>query len=247
MATKKERQEKIKRAERAFMNVMELLGRGEKGRDMGEKLLTRCGSPSAAIESSKYRLMQMGMREADALLLTMLPDIARHIDRAGYGPHPKLSTLLAMEKFLRLRYLGVYIENFYLIALDKNGRLIDTIHLQSGDEDSASFYLRNVMVQIVRSGAKAVVIVHNHPNGTANPSDQDIECTQALLDIIGSIGVLLLDHVVMVGKHAISMRGFGYIPEYGWLIQAPESKLLKEWLKGWSMDKTVELLAKRTK
>ena len=247
MATKKERQEKIKRAENAFLRMMELMGHGEKGRQMGEKLLTQCGSPSAAIESSKYRLMQMGMRESDALLLTMLPDIVRHIDRASYGAHPKLSTLNAMEKFLSLRYLGVHIENFYLVALDKNGRLIDSIHLQSGDEDSASFYLRNVMVQIVRSGAKAAVIVHNHPNGTAKPSEQDIECTQALLDTIGGIGAVLLDHIIMVGKRALSIRGFGYIPEYEWLVQAPESKLLRDWLKDWSMDIAADRLAKRIK
>ena len=85
----------------------------------------------------------------------------------------------------------------------------------------------------MRTDAKAIVIAHNHPNLTPMPSVADVECTTALISALNSIGAPLLDHVIMVGRHALSLRGFGYVPEARWRQQAPENGLLQHWLADW--------------
>ena len=105
--------------------------------------------------------------------------------------------------------------------------------MQTGNEDSAPFYLKNILAEIVRTDAKAIVIAHNHPNLTPMPSVADMECTTALISALNSIGAPLLDHVIMVGRHALSLRGFGYEPEARWRQQAPENGLLQHWLADW--------------
>lgn len=245
MADSCSRDRRIKRAEAALRNVLDLMYPGGKGREMANKMLRRYGSPGALVEAGKHQLMCDGMSEADALLISIVPDIIRHIERMKFGEHPSIATLVEAERFMTMRYIGVNIEQFYMLALDSSGKLIECVHLQSGSEDSAPFYLRHVLAEIVRTNARAIVISHNHPNGTARPSQADIECTLTLMEALRTIGTPLLDHMIMIGRRALSIRGFGYIVENEWLAQAPGNPCLNRWLRGWSMDESAAAIGKR--
>lgn len=199
-------------------------------------LLRRFGSPGAVIEAGKHRLCECGFTEKDALLISMIPDIVRHMERQKFGRHPSVSTLVEAEAYMAMRYVGLSIERFYLLALDGTGRLIECVALQSGSEQSAPFYLKHVLSETVRTNAAAIVISHNHPNATPRPSQADLDCTNALMDALGPINVPLLDHMILVGRRAMSVRGYGFIPENAWRAQGRESPLLMHWLGGWTPD-----------
>lgn len=247
MADNSERVQRIKRAENALRDVLDRLYPGGKGRKMAERMLRRYGSPGALVEAGKHQLMWDGMSESDALLISIVPDMIRHIDRMKFGEHPSIATLMEAESFMAMRYIGVNIEQFYMLALDSSGKLIECVHLQSGSEDSAPFYLRHVLAEIVRTNARAIVISHNHPNGTARPSQADIDCTLTLMGALRTIGTPLLDHMIMIDRRALSVRGFGYIAESEWLAQAPGNPSLNRWLRGWSMEESAEAIGKRNK
>ena len=233
MSGARERMERVNRAKRAMEAALEFMCPGQTGPEVAARLLRRYGSPGALIEAGKHQLMRQGLSENNALLLSMIPDIVRHMEQQHFGPHPRLATLNAAEKYLRVCYIGMNVERFFLLALDKSGKLIECVHMQTGNEDSAPFYLKNILAEIVRTDAKAIVIAHNHPNLTPMPSVADVECTTALIYALNSIGAPLLDHVIMVGRHALSLRGFGYVPEARWRQQAPENGLLQHWLADW--------------
>ncbi|MBQ4089238.1 MAG: hypothetical protein IJC56_05075 [Clostridia bacterium] len=238
--TKKESQRRIKAAEAALRDVLDRMYPKGKGLKLADELLIKYGSPGAVIEAGKHQLMKEGLSESNALLISLVPDLVRHIERNKYGKHPQLRTLIATEKFLERRFIGENIERFYLLALDNSGKLIECVHLQSGTEDSAPFYLKHVLSDVVRTGAKSVVLTHNHPNSTPKPSEADIDCTLALMDALQVIGVPLLDHIVMLGSHAVSIRGFGYVAEGEWITQVDDHPLLRGWLKGWDIDAALE-------
>lgn len=234
----------IKRCENALRDVLDFLYPGGKGVEMFERMMERHGSVGAIIAADKHLLKNEGLRESDALLITLLPDVVRHIERAKFGAHPYIRTLVEAERFMSVRYLGLYIEKFHMLALDARGRLIELVHLQDGSEDSAPFYLRHVMAAVVRTGAKAIVLTHNHPNLSAKPSPDDIECTKTLINALSVLGIPLIDHMIMVGHEALSVRGFGYIPEKIWVMQDPAHKVLRGWFKDWDMEQKAERLAR---
>lgn len=244
MADKGERNRRIKRAEDALRTVIDMLYPGGRGREKADRMLRRYGSPGALVEAGKYQLTCDGMNESDALLISIIPDMLRHMNRVKFGEHPAIGGLVAAEEFMAIRYIGVNIEQFYMLALDSSGKLIECVHLQSGSEDSAPFYLRHVLAEIVRTNARAIVISHNHPNGTARPSQADIDCTLTLMGALRTIGTPLLDHMIMIGRRALSVRGFGYIVENAWLAQAPGNPLLNRWLRGWSMEESAAAIGK---
>ena len=189
MSGARERMERVNRAKRAMEAALEFMCPGQTGQEVAARLLRRYGSPGALIEAGKHQLTRQGLSENNALLLSMIPDIVRHMEQQHFGPHPRLATLNAAEKYLRVCYIGMNVERFFLLALDKSGKLIECVHMQTGNEDSAPFYLKNILAEIVRTDAKAIVIAHNHPNLTPMPSVADMECTTALISALNSIGV----------------------------------------------------------
>ena len=237
--------ERLRRAELALRGVLEFLE--PKDVKIADRLLRRFGSTGSVVEAGKHQLMRDGLAESSALLISIMPGILRHMQRQKFGTHPKISTLLAAEEFMSMRYIGESIERFYLIALDAAGRLIECVHIQSGNEDSTPFYLKHVMAEVVRTNARAIIMVHNHPNRTARPSQVDIECTLQLMDALKALDIPLIDHMIMIEKRALSVRGFGFIPEYKWSAQNPENKLLAGWLEGWDMDSAATALSPRNR
>ncbi|MGI6238173.1 MAG: JAB domain-containing protein [Christensenellales bacterium] len=230
MSTSRER---ITRASKALYEIIQFLEPRREPERLTEDLLRHYGSPGAVIEAGKHRLTAAGMTERSALMLSMAPDIIRHIERQRFGAHPSVATLIEAEAYLAMRFIGINIERFYMLAIDASGRLIECVHIQSGSEESAPFYLKHVLSEAVRTAAAAVVITHNHPNATPRPSQADIECTSALMDALYAIGAPLIDHVIMVGKRAMSIRGFGFIPEKAWVLQDERHPILNGWLEGW--------------
>lgn len=237
--------ERQRRADAALREVLEFLCPKDPG--IADRLLKHFGIACGVIEAGKYQLMRHGLSESNALLISLLPGIVRHMEMQKYGPHPKLPTLVAAEQFMSMRYVGENIEKFYMLSLDNSGKLLECVHIQSGNEDSAPFYLKNVMAEVVRTKAKAIVIVHNHPNDTARPSQGDIDCTLCLMEALSAIEVPLVDHMIMIDKRALSVRGFGFIPGYRWMEQAPENKLMKGWFAGWDIDEAAKALSPRGK
>lgn len=109
--------------------------------------------------------------------------------------------------------------------------MLACVFLQRGTTDSAPFYTRHVLSEVVRTGAHAIVISHNHPNNTLLPSRSDVNCTLNLISALQPLGVPLLDHVVIADHQAVSMRDSGLVLERTWMMQNPREPLLHHWFE----------------
>jgi len=75
-----------------------------------------------------------------------------------------------------------------------------------------------------------VVLSHNHPGGTAEPSQGDVSATRVAIRALSKVGVWVLDHAIIAGGRALSMRAAGVIDESEFLTQSPGDRLLGNWL-----------------
>lgn len=188
--------------------------------------------PTAAcfFEASPYMLKRSGIRNLDAHLFSMLPALARRAGREALGPRPRLDTLSRMAEYLQALFIGVHVECFYLVMLTATGLLIDARLMQRGTTDSAPFYLRETLSIAVNREARAVVLCHNHPSGTMKPSREDLVCTLNMLKSMMSLGLPVLDHVIIARGRAVSIRESGLLPDSLWIRQAPKNRLNLNWL-----------------
>ena len=88
-------------------------------------------------------------------------------------------------------------EHFLAVTLN-GGHNIIQIHVVSiGTTNSAFAHPREVFYEAIKENASAVIVCHNHPSGSVEPSEEDIKCTQKLIGASQIIGIPLLDHIII--------------------------------------------------
>ena len=193
-------------------------------------LRRRYPAPLYFLESSSQALERAGLSRLDAFYYAMIPALTRTCMSQQWGARPRLDGLKPMGEYLKTLYVGVHVECFYLILLDRAGRLIRPVLLQRGGVDNAPFYLRQVLAATLQAQAKFIVLAHNHPGGTRRPSNEDLRCTLQALEAVAPLRIPLLDHVIVAGDAVVSIRGSGLLPDMLWTVAQPGSRIVSGWL-----------------
>ena len=117
----------------------------------------------------------------------------------------------AMRDFLRLKLGTREYETFCCCYLDNRHRLIEFVELFRGTIDGASVHPREVVKEALQRNAAAVILVHPHPSGVAEPSRADELVTRRLKEALQLVEIRLLDHLIVAGDEVISMAERGLL------------------------------------
>jgi DNA repair protein RadC len=117
----------------------------------------------------------------------------------GY-PELERHLIASFEHVVRVytpRLAGLRHEVVLGLALDGRNHLIEELELASGGRHGAALTPSDVFRPLVRVGASALIMIHNHPSGDPSPSPEDVHLTHAIASIGDLLGIPLLDHVVI--------------------------------------------------
>jgi len=223
------------RRKRCLNALRETLNRTRKKKpsdDILQELNERFLSPAGILESGSHELIQSGLGETEAQLLSLIPSLTRYTLRSSFGAHPKLNNLHAAAKYLETLFIGTSNEQFWVLCLDSSGKLIECRMLQEGTREETPLYISSLLQCAINNHADAIVLTHNHPGGTLRPSTPDINTTYKVLHALSSVNLPMLDHVIVADGQAVSIRENGFIPAAIWISQAPGNRLLRNWLSG---------------
>ena len=130
----------------------------------------------------------------ERLILTKAARILEARVRAEAVP---LNSPSLVREWLALQFSGLEREMFGVIFLDAQNRLIDFEVLFTGTLTQTSVFPREVVKAALARNAAAVMLVHNHPSGCAEPSHADQVLTQALKQALAMVDTKVLDHCVL--------------------------------------------------
>jgi len=88
-------------------------------------------------------------------------------------------------------------ENFYVLILNNANNIIKEEFISKGVLDSAILHPREVFKPAIKNSASKLILVHNHPSGNPEPSEEDIEITRRLIEAGKLIDIKVLDHVII--------------------------------------------------
>ena len=89
--------------------------------------------------------------------------------------------------------------------------MIKDVCVHVGTLDASNVHPREIFKEAIRHNANALIVVHNHPSGEPRPSPEDIAVTRRLHTVGETVGIRLLDHVVIgAGGSHVSIKD-----EYG--------------------------------
>ena len=117
----------------------------------------------------------------------------------------------ASGRFFQDKLAGLEREVFAAAFLDTRHRLIEYVELFQGTIDGAEVHPREVVRQALRCNAAAVIVAHNHPSGTTDPSAADRAVTARLKQALALVDIRLLDHVNVSGWASLSLAMKGFI------------------------------------
>ena len=98
-----------------------------------------------------------------------------------------------------------------LISLDAQNRLINCETISDGAVGITLLRPREVFEHAFKNSATFIILVHNHPSGSPEPSESDIEVTKKLVRIGKMVGVWIQDHVIIGSDGYTSMKAHGII------------------------------------
>ncbi|WP_394145856.1 RadC family protein [Vibrio atypicus] len=102
-------------------------------------------------------------------------------------------------------------EEFFVLFLDNQHRVISGEPLFQGTIDAASVYPREVVKRSLEHNAAALILAHNHPSGVAEPSQADRRITRRISDALALVDIRVLDHFVVGDGEVISFAERGWI------------------------------------
>ena len=149
------------------------------------------GLPPSTLAAAIELVKRMLVSEAESRSVLTSPDAVRNYLKLELGQRP--------------------VEAFICLMLDTQHHLIAAVELFRGTIDQTAVYPREVVRAVLECHAKALICVHNHPSGTAEPSQADIILTQALKSALATIDVPVLDHLIVAGPEVLSMAEHGQI------------------------------------
>lgn len=111
--------------------------------------------------------------------------------------HLQISDPEAVAEVFKPVYQGLKHEECWALFLNRANRIIKKEMLFKGGHDSTIFDVKTIVRKALVYSASAVIISHNHPSGSANPSTADIKQTESLHKALKFMDIYLLDHVII--------------------------------------------------
>ena len=115
----------------------------------------------------------------------------------------------AVKQYLQLQLAHKNHEVFAVLFLDSQNRMLGLEELFRGTLSQTSVYPREVVMRALHHQAAAVVLSHNHPSGSVQPSRADEHLTQTLKASLALVDVRVLDHIIVGQGQTLSMAEQG--------------------------------------
>jgi DNA repair protein RadC len=190
-----------------------LIGTGTKGASVqvvALELLKASGGLGAlsAWEVGDFQQVH-GLGPAKAMELMATLELARRLREQAFNPEEKIDSPLKVWQRLEPLAAGLAVEKCWVLSLNRRHRLLALQEISSGTATSSLMHPREVYRQVLRQGASATIVAHNHPSGDPSPSSADRSVTRQLAEAGRLVGVELLDHVV-IGRPEFDPTGKGW-------------------------------------
>ena len=174
--------------------------------ELAHKLLNEFGSVSQLIETDYEVLRNVeGVKDHTACLLKVVLSFAsKYISQKNDISKTRI-TPQNIGTFAQNLFLGHNEEASYALMLDKDCYIKKVKRISTGTMNYTPMYPREVVKFALSQNEPYLIIMHNHPNGTPQPSEDDIVTTKTLINALNYVDVRLVDHIIVAGNRIVSL------------------------------------------
>jgi len=193
-----------------------VLGRGMKGEPVmvaTQRLLSTFGNLKGIADASLEELMQLnGIGTAKAAQLKAAFELGK---RAECHTEPTKSGQIGSPEDavaqIKMKLKDKKKEHFWVLLLDTRNKVIKMSEVSIGSLNASIVHPREVFKEAISASAASVILIHNHPSGDPQPSEEDIKITKILAESGELMGINVLDHIIVCAKSHVSMKSRGQL------------------------------------
>ena len=176
-----------------------------------KNLISRFGSLPAVLDATSAELTEAGLSPNAAILLKLVPDMNRYYAVKTDGAGQKVHSTSDAGRILCAMFRHEQTESVRLLCLNAGGKVLKLALLNEGDINAVHFSVRKIVETALSAKAVSVILAHNHPGGTLTPSREDLDATNSAKAALNTVGIQLLDHLIISGDNYCSLREDGYL------------------------------------
>lgn len=174
---------------------------------IAKELISRFKTINGVLDSDRKELRTVtGISDHTALFLKLLKDVAILYLEKGIHNRDLLSSPQVVYDYLKASLKGAVDEEFKMLFLDNRNQLIAVETFKTGTVNRSVVYPRKVVERALYNHAVGVIIAHNHPAGTLQPSQDDRGVTKAIKEALKTVDITLLDHIIIGSNDYYSFR-----------------------------------------
>lgn len=174
--------------------------------NLAHELINGFGGIKGVLDAAPDALKAVpGVTDNTVTLLKLIMPFARaYVSEKHFtdSAHRKIDNVY---EFLLDKYLGYNREVFAITSFDSSGKFLGFDVVSDGNIGSVNVPLRDVMEIVIKRNASCIIMSHNHPNGFALPSEEDVAITKMVQGVLDTADARLLDHVIIAGNDYVSM------------------------------------------
>lgn len=166
--------------------------------EIAHHLLDEFGSITNLIEADPQEISKAaGVGLKSAVFLSLLHELVHRYEREKMEEKPVLSSIQRAMEYCHSLLAFRPRECFYAICLDSRRKVLCASKISEGTVNDAAVSPRMVVEKALRYKATGILLCHNHPNGNAKPSYEDIVLTNQLRNMLHPLGVEIMDHIII--------------------------------------------------
>lgn len=147
-----------------------------------------------------------GIGESKAIRILSCFELAKRLERTRINNQIYLLTTESVFLKYRSMFSLCQKEHVYIVILDKKKRVLHEASLYLGTSREVNCSALEIAQQVIIHNGSCFYLLHNHPSGNYQPSEQDILFTTELINTSKKLGIMLLDHLIISEKGYFSFR-----------------------------------------
>jgi len=169
--------------------------------ELAHQLISHYGSLSGVFDADPKDLCdKAGVTENIAILLSLIPALARRYQQGKFKEKAVLNSTTKAGEYTMALFTGRLNEAFYVICLDSQNKVNQATLLHEGTINEAPVYPRLIVETALRHQAASIILAHNHPGGSRQPSQADVAVTKKIKAATEAIAITVVDHIIVAGE-----------------------------------------------
>jgi DNA repair protein RadC len=179
---------------------------------LAKRLIAHFGSVGALLSADARAIARAGdLSESAVAAIKIAEASALRLLKSRVAERPVLGSWQALLDYLHADMAHQAVERVRILFLNSKNMLIRDELLSEGSVDEAAVYIREIVRIALECHATAMIVVHNHPSGDPQPSQQDIRLTRDIIDATRHLKIEVHDHIIVGSRGHSSLRAMGLI------------------------------------